>query len=79
MPEADPVACSHHQPSSSCSAVTPTSSLSGHADIFGFDCQRRAVEAQHRRLAYVPGEANLSPSLTGAEVLHPLGQVSIPK
>ena len=33
-----------------------------------------AVEA-HRRLAYVPGEANLWPSLTGAETLHLLGQV----
>jgi ABC-2 type transport system ATP-binding protein len=42
------------------------------AEIFGLDCQRRTVEA-HRRLAYVPGEANLWPSLTGAETLHLLG------
>jgi ABC-2 type transport system ATP-binding protein len=46
----------------------------GRAEIFGFDCQRQPVEA-HRRLAYVPGEANLWPSLTGAETLHLLGQV----
>ncbi len=30
---------------------------------------------QHRRLAYVPGEANLWPSLTGAETIHLLGRV----
>ena len=47
---------------------------SGRAEIFGLDCQREAVEI-HRRLAYVPGEANLWPSLTGAETLHLLGQV----
>ena len=46
----------------------------GRAEIFGLDCQRRTVEA-HRRLAYVPGEANLWPSLTGAETLHLLGRV----
>jgi ABC-2 type transport system ATP-binding protein len=46
----------------------------GRAEIFGFDCQRQAVAA-HRRLAYVPGEASLWPSLTGAETLHLLGQV----
>ena len=47
---------------------------SGRAEIFGLDCQRRSVEA-HRRLTYVPGEANLWPSLTGAETLHLLGRV----
>jgi len=47
---------------------------SGRAAIFGLDCQRRVVEA-HRRLAYVPGEASLWPSLTGAETLHLLGRV----
>ena len=47
---------------------------SGGAEIFGVDCQRRPVEA-HRRIAYVPGEANLWPSLTGAETLHLLGRV----
>ncbi len=51
--------------------VRPTA---GHAEIFGLDCQRQVVEA-HRRLAYVPGEANLWPSLTGAETLHLLGRV----
>jgi ABC-2 type transport system ATP-binding protein len=45
----------------------------GRAEIFGLDCQRRAVDA-HRRLAYVPGEADLWPSLTGAETLHLLGR-----
>jgi ABC-2 type transport system ATP-binding protein len=47
---------------------------SGRAEIFGVDCQRNPVDA-HRRLAYVPGEANLWPALTGAEVLHLLGRV----
>ena len=47
---------------------------SGRSSIFGLDSQRQAVEA-HRRLAYVPGEANLWPSLTGDETLHLLGQV----
>jgi ABC-2 type transport system ATP-binding protein len=46
----------------------------GQAQIFGLDCQRRSVEA-HRHLTYVPGEANLWPSLTGAETLHLLGRV----
>jgi ABC-2 type transport system ATP-binding protein len=46
----------------------------GRAEIFGLDAQRQTVEA-HRRLAYVPGEANLWPSLTGAETLHLLGRV----
>jgi ABC-2 type transport system ATP-binding protein len=46
----------------------------GRAEIFGLDCQSRSVEV-HRRVAYVPGEANLWPSLTGAETLHLLGRV----
>jgi ABC-2 type transport system ATP-binding protein len=46
----------------------------GRAEIFGVDCQRQVVEA-HRHLAYVAGEANLWPSLTGAETLHLLGRV----
>jgi ABC-2 type transport system ATP-binding protein len=46
----------------------------GRLEIFGLDSQRQAVAA-HRRLAYVPGEANLWPSLTGAETLHLLGRV----
>jgi ABC-2 type transport system ATP-binding protein len=46
----------------------------GRAEIFGVDCQADPVEA-HRRLAYVPGEASLWPSLTGEETLHLLGRV----
>jgi len=46
----------------------------GRAEIFGFDSQHETVEA-HRRIAYVAGEANLWPSLTGAETLHLLGRV----
>src|SRR5437867_3898592 len=46
----------------------------GRAEIFGLDTQRDAV-AVHRRAAYVPGEATLWPSLTGAETLHLLGRV----
>ncbi|HXY71017.1 MAG TPA: ABC transporter ATP-binding protein [Actinomycetota bacterium] len=47
---------------------------SGRAAIFGIDCEQEPVEA-HRRLAYVPGEATLWPSLTGTETLHLLGRV----
>lgn len=47
---------------------------SGRAEIFGLDCHERCVEV-HRRVAYVPGEANLWPSLTGAETLHLLARV----
>jgi ABC-2 type transport system ATP-binding protein len=46
----------------------------GRAEIFGIDCQRDPVAA-HRRVAYVPGEATLWPSLTGTETLHLLGRV----
>ncbi len=46
----------------------------GRASIFGLDSQRETVAA-HRRLSYVPGEATLWPSLTGAETLHLLGRV----
>jgi ABC-2 type transport system ATP-binding protein len=46
----------------------------GRAEIFGIDCQSDPVQA-HRRIAYVPGEANLWPSLTGSETLHLLGRV----
>jgi ABC-2 type transport system ATP-binding protein len=46
----------------------------GRAEVYGLDCQDQMVEA-HRHLAYVPGEANLWPSLTGAETLHLLGRV----
>jgi ABC-2 type transport system ATP-binding protein len=47
---------------------------SGRAELFGIDAQADPVEA-HRRVAYVPGEAMLWPSLTGAETLHLLGRV----
>jgi ABC-2 type transport system ATP-binding protein len=47
---------------------------SGRAEIFGIDAQAHPAEA-HRRLAYVPGDANLWPGLTGRETLHLLGQV----
>jgi ABC-2 type transport system ATP-binding protein len=46
----------------------------GRAEIFGADCQRQPAQT-HRRLAFVAGEANLWPSLTGAETLHLLGRV----
>ena len=51
--------------------IRPTA---GRAEIFDLDCQTQTVEA-HRRLAYVAGEANLWPSLTGTETLHLLGKV----
>ncbi len=47
----------------------------GSAEIFGLDCQQRPVDV-HRRLAFVAGEANLWPSLTGAETRALLGRVS---
>ncbi|MGZ4412729.1 MAG: ATP-binding cassette domain-containing protein [Gaiellaceae bacterium] len=47
---------------------------SGRAETFGIDCQADPVRA-HRRLAYVPGEVSLWPSLTGTETLHLLGRV----
>ncbi len=46
----------------------------GRCEVFGIDATRKPVEA-HRRVAYVPGEADLWPKLTGAETLHLLGQV----
>jgi ABC-2 type transport system ATP-binding protein len=47
---------------------------SGRAEIFGVDAQADPVRA-HTHLAFVPGEASLWPSLTGAETLHLLGRV----
>lgn len=47
---------------------------SGRAEIFGLDSHRQTVEA-HTHVAYVAGEANLWPSLTGAETLHLLARV----
>jgi ABC-2 type transport system ATP-binding protein len=46
----------------------------GRAEIFGLDCQSEPVQT-HRRLAFVAGEANLWPSLTGGETLALLGRV----
>ncbi len=40
----------------------------GEAKIFGMDAWRNAVEI-HRRIAYVPGDVNLWPNLTGGEVI----------
>src|SRR6185437_9677897 len=51
--------------------IRPTT---GRSEIFGLDCERQSIQA-HRRLAFVPGEANLWPTLTGAETLHLLGRV----
>jgi ABC-2 type transport system ATP-binding protein len=51
--------------------VNPTA---GSAQIFDLDCHHRVVDV-HRRLAFVGGEANLWPSLTGAETLSLLGRV----
>jgi ABC-2 type transport system ATP-binding protein len=51
--------------------IAPTS---GNATIFGLDVRDQAPEV-HRRLAYVPGEANLWPSFTGRETLALLGRV----
>lgn len=46
----------------------------GRAELFGVDAQAHPAEA-HRQVAYVPGEANLWPGLTGEETLHLLGRV----
>jgi len=51
--------------------IKPTS---GSARIFGIDTQKDTA-ALHARIAYVPGEAALWPSLTGAETLHLLASV----
>ena len=41
---------------------------SGHVRLFGGDPWRDAVDL-HRRLAYVPGDTNLWPNLTGGEII----------
>ena len=51
--------------------IKPTA---GRAEIFGMDAQQAKV-AVHARVAYVPGEATLWPSLTGAETLHLLARM----
>jgi len=40
----------------------------GGAKVFGMDAWRNAVEI-HKRIAYVPGDVNLWPNLTGGEVV----------
>jgi ABC-2 type transport system ATP-binding protein len=51
--------------------IRPTS---GRAEIFGMDVQAQKI-AVHARVAYVPGEAALWPSLTGGETLHLLARI----
>jgi len=51
--------------------IKPTS---GQAHIFGLDSQKDKI-AIHKRLAYVPGEAALWPSLTGQETFYLLGKI----
>lgn len=46
----------------------------GHACLLDGDPWRDAVEL-HRRIAYVPGEVNLWPNLTGGEVIDLLGRL----
>jgi len=46
----------------------------GRAEIFGLDVQAEKVTV-HARVAYVPGQATLWPSLTGAETLHLLARM----
>ena len=41
---------------------------SGQAKVFGMDAWKDAVEI-HKRIAYVPGDVNLWPNLTGGEVI----------
>lgn len=43
-------------------------STAGSASIFGMDVWKESVEI-HKRIAYVPGDANLWPNLTGGEVI----------
>ena len=47
---------------------------SGHVEMFGGDPWADAT-ALHRRLAYVPGDVTLWPSLTGGEVIDLLGRL----
>ena len=46
----------------------------GHVSLLGGDPWRDAVEL-HRRLAYVPGDVTLWPSLTGGEIIDLLGDL----
>src|ERR1700685_1545805 len=51
--------------------IKPTA---GRAEIFGLDIQKHLVDI-HKRIAYVPGESALWPSLTGSETIHLLGNL----
>jgi ABC-2 type transport system ATP-binding protein len=51
--------------------IKPTA---GSAQVFGVDTQTNPMEV-HDRVAYVPGEATLWPSLTGAETFHLLARM----
>ena len=51
--------------------IAPTA---GRAEAFGLDVAHHQADV-HARLAYVPGEATLWPSLTGAETLHLLARI----
>jgi ABC-2 type transport system ATP-binding protein len=51
--------------------IKPTS---GRAEIFGLDTQKKLVDI-HKRIAYVPGETSLWPSLTGRETIELLGNL----
>lgn len=46
----------------------------GHVRLFGRDPWREAAEL-HRRLAYVPGDVNLWPNLSGGEIIDLLGRL----
>ena len=48
---------------------------SGRAEVFGLDAWAEPVAA-HRRLAFIPGEFNVWPQLSGRQILDLLGQVS---
>jgi polyether ionophore transport system ATP-binding protein len=51
--------------------IRPTS---GYAELFGLHAERDAIEI-HKRVAFVPGEAAMWPTLTGEEILHLMANV----
>jgi ABC-2 type transport system ATP-binding protein len=53
--------------------IKPTA---GTVKILGIDSQKNKIEA-HKKLAYVPGDPNLWPGLTGSETLHLLAKTHI--
>lgn len=46
----------------------------GHAELFGDDPWKHAVKL-HKRLAYVPGDVNFWPNLTGGEIIDVIGSL----